>query len=177
MPVRVTAIDGPGGAGKSSLAARIAAALGNAPVVHTDDFASWEQPLDWWPRLLEQVLVPLAAGENACYQRYDWSKRRLQEWIEVPRGPYVVIEGISSSRRAFRPYLSFSIWVDTPRATRLARGLDRDGESMRLQWEQWMTDEDRYVELEAPDQHADLIVCGAPTMQHDPDDEVIALSG
>jgi hypothetical protein len=56
------AIDGRGGSGKSTLAARISA-RGGAFIVHTDDFASWENPVDWWPRLVEQVLRPLAGGE------------------------------------------------------------------------------------------------------------------
>src|SRR5581483_11397082 len=62
MQSRVVAIDGPGGAGKSVLAAKVAAAL-NAQVVCTDDFASWERPLEWWPRLIEQVLGPLSCNQ------------------------------------------------------------------------------------------------------------------
>src|SRR5262245_15075629 len=58
MDVRVVAVDGHGGAGKTTLAARLAVALGDAPAVHPDDFASWDHPLDWWPRLIEQVLQP-----------------------------------------------------------------------------------------------------------------------
>lgn len=50
MATRIVAIDGPGGAGKSSLAAYLAQEL-DAPVVHTDDFASWDNPIDWWPEL------------------------------------------------------------------------------------------------------------------------------
>jgi uridine kinase len=175
MSLRVTAIDGHGGAGKSTLANRIAHALGDAPIVHTDEFASWEEPLDWWPRLLEQVLEPLAAGKHARYQRYDWKARQLREWIDVPRGAHLVIEGVSASRLAFRPYLCFSIWVDTPRNVCLARGLARDGDDALGQWQQWIADEDRYVERETPDRHADLIVAGAPTLEHDPDHEVIVL--
>ncbi len=38
-----------------------------------------------------------------------------------------------------------------------------------------MADEDRYVVLEAPDRRADLIVDGAPTLEHDPEHEVIVL--
>ncbi|HXR12510.1 MAG TPA: hypothetical protein VN770_09460, partial [Gaiellaceae bacterium] len=44
---RIVAVDGAGGAGKSSLAERLASRLG-ASIVHTDDFASWDNPVDWW---------------------------------------------------------------------------------------------------------------------------------
>ena len=50
---RITAVDGPGGAGKSTLAAALAVELG-AQLVHTDDFASWENRLDWWPSLVAE---------------------------------------------------------------------------------------------------------------------------
>ena len=161
MLVSVTAIDGHGGAGKSTLAQHLSVALDGAPVVHTDDFASWEQPLDWWPRLVEQVLQPLAAGSTARYQRYNWAQHKLDDWIDV-RGAHVILEGVTASRVAFRPFLSFAIWVETPRAVCLARGIERDGEAMRAQWDAWMAAEDRYVEQEAPREHADLVVAGTP---------------
>jgi uridine kinase len=50
MTTRVIAIDGPGGSGKSTLAENLSPALGHAPIIHTDDFASWDVPLEWWPR-------------------------------------------------------------------------------------------------------------------------------
>src|SRR3954452_18237626 len=77
VPSRVVAVDGPGGAGKSTLAAALAHALGGAPVVPTDDFASWEVPVGGGPRLRDEVLRRLAAGEPVRYRAYDWSGRRL----------------------------------------------------------------------------------------------------
>ena len=41
MTTKIIAIDGPGGAGKSSFAEQLSQKLGNAPILHTDDFASW----------------------------------------------------------------------------------------------------------------------------------------
>lgn len=38
---KLVAVDGPGGAGKSSLAAQLATAC-DATLIHTDDFASWD---------------------------------------------------------------------------------------------------------------------------------------
>ncbi len=175
MPVRVVAIDGHGGAGKSTLAKRIAAALDGAPIVPTDDFASWDVPLDWWPRMLEQVLHPLANGNLARYQRFDWATGGLAEWITVPASSHVVVEGVSSNRLAFAPYLSFAIWVATPRDVRLAHGIARDGEEMRHRWEQWMAEEDRYVTDERPDDRADLVVAGTSTIERDHSRDVVVL--
>jgi uridine kinase len=160
MNTAVVAIDGLGGAGKSTLAKKLAQELHDAPIIHTDDFASWENPLNWWPRLLEQVLEPLARNEPGRYQRYDWDSRTLAEWREVPVTKHLLIEGVSASRKAFQPYLAFSVWVETPRDKRLQRGLERDGEDARALWDDWMAEEDKYVELEKPAQRADLVMSG-----------------
>jgi uridine kinase len=156
----VVAIDGFGGAGKSTLAARIADEL-SVTVVHTDDFSSWDNPIDWWPRLLEQVLLPLSHNEVARYQRYDWDARELAEWIVVTPGGLVVLEGVTASRLAFRPYLSLTIWVDSPADLRLARGLQRDGAEMRGLWLAWMAAENEWAAHENPQARADLTISGA----------------
>lgn len=157
----VIAIDGLGGAGKSTLAAQLAEELGNIAVVPTDDFASWDNPFDWWPRLIEQVLRPLAAGDAARYQRYDWDARRLSEWIELPHRPrMVILEGVTASRSEFDAYLAFRIWVEAPRELRLKRGLERDGEAMRDRWISWMCAEDEYVARQDPAARADVVVSG-----------------
>jgi predicted Ser/Thr protein kinase len=57
MTTKIIAIDGPGGAGKSSFAEQLSQQLGNVPIIHTDDFASWENPLNWAP--IRSVMVRL----------------------------------------------------------------------------------------------------------------------
>ena len=78
----------------------------------------------------------------------------------MPPVPYVILEGVSASREAFRPYLCYTIWVETPREERLRRGLERDGLEARGLWDEWMAEEDAYVEREHPDQRADIVVSG-----------------
>jgi uridine kinase len=155
---RIVAVDGLGGAGKTALAERIAQRL-QAPVVHTDDFASWENPVDWWPALLAQVLEPLAAGRAACFTPTSWGGPPRAEVVIEPAS-FVVVEGVTASRAAFRPYLSYAIWVEAPRELRLDRGLARGGADTRERWEQWMASEDAYVARERPAEHADRVVPG-----------------
>jgi len=159
--VRLVAIDGPGGAGKSTFAQRLSASLDDAPIVATDDFASWQDPLGWWDRLEREVLRPLARGKAARYRAYDWTRRRPGRWRQIPVSEVVILEGVSSSRRAVRDRLSFAIWIETPRDQRLARGLDRDGVVMTDQWQKWMAEEEAHFAKDPAADEADLVVDGS----------------
>lgn len=160
MQTRIIAIDGCGGAGKSTLAASLAHQFNNCDIIHTDDFASWDSSLHWFPRMIEQVLEPLKNNKSAFYQRYDWNEKKLMNWITVPPQPIIIIEGVSSSRKEFRPFLSFSIFVNTDKETRLQRGLQRDGLQAKAQWLKWMSSEDEYIARDNPEDFADVVVVG-----------------
>jgi len=159
-PIRLVAIDGPGGAGKSTLARELSEAAGGAPIVHTDDFATADNPIDWWPRLLSQVIEPLAREEPAHYQRYDWPSETLAEWRTIEPAPIIIVEGVSAGRTEWASHLSFVIWIETPRDERLRRGLERDGAEAISDWERWMSDEDSHYEHDPTRARADLVLDG-----------------
>lgn len=158
MTTRLIAIDGPGGAGKSSLADWLARKL-QAPIIHTDEFANWDNPIDWGPTLLEKALKPIAAGQPAMYEPTTWGGPRKPQRLVGP-AEFVIIEGVTALREAFRPYLAYAIWIETPRAIRLRRGLERDGSEARANWDRWMAEEDAYIQRERPADHADLVLPG-----------------
>lgn len=111
----LVAIDGEGGAGKSTLAAWLAAAVGAVTVVCLDDFARPSAPGWDRERLIRQVLDPLLAGCPGCYQRWDWSTDRGAEWHEVPVGGVVIVEGVSAIREELSDRWDLTLWVSTPR--------------------------------------------------------------
>jgi len=169
---RLIAIDGHGGAGKSTLARSLVAGWPQASVIEMDDFyrplaereespASHGADLDL-DRLVEQVLDPFHSSRAGRYQRYDWEEDRLTTWHDVPARAVILLEGVYSSSQRLRGFLDYSIWVDCPYDVRLRRGVERDGERMRAVWvEEWMPAEDRYVLAERPDATADLAVDGS----------------
>jgi uridine kinase len=175
---RLVAIDGPGGAGKSTFAERLAGALGAAPVVHTDDFASWDNQFEWWPRLQVEVIDPLRAQRPGRYQRYDWTARDLAEWHEVPVAPVVIVEGVGSGRRELTQVLAAIIWIETAAEVRLQRGIERDGEELREFWNQWIAGETAHYAKDGTRDRADVIVDGNPRQQPaEPNRQYVAFAG
>jgi uridine kinase len=172
-PVRLVGIDGCAGAGKTTFATRLAAAAGHAPTVHTDDFATHDVFMDWWPRLLDEVIEPLLNGQPATYTAYDWVRRAAGATVTIEPRPLVIIEGVGACRRAWRDRLATSIWIDAPRDVRLRRGLARDGEELEDFWREWMAAEDAYVAAENPAGSVDVLVDGAAETGYDAGNEFV----
>lgn len=158
---RIVAVDGPSGSGKSTLARPLAERLG-APVIKVDDFVTWQHFGAWWPRFERQVVEPLLAGRDARYQVRDWAGDEfgdgLGEWRTVSWAPVVVVEGVTSTRRAIAGRLACRLWVEAPADLRLERGLRRDGESHRGLWERWMQEEAAFFAEDGARERADLVV-------------------
>ncbi|HEY0450869.1 uridine kinase family protein [Actinophytocola sp.] len=148
--VRLVAIDGPSGSGKSTLADTIAVEL-HATVVRTDDFATWDDPVAWWPRLLHGVLEPLADGRPGGYVRTEWTGGHPHPGATVTITPseVLLLEGVSAGRRSIRPRLSALIWCEVAdRAERLARAVARDGEALREPLTAWQEFEDGWFAVD-----------------------------
>ena len=163
-PVRLVAVDGPSGAGKTHFARRLAEPL-RAPTVHTDDLLDgWDDQFSFWERLEKQVLGPLRRGETAAYQRYDWTSGRFAgPAVQVPRAPVVLLEGVSAARREIRAELSFVVFVDAAPDLRLARAIARDSDdslAYRQYLERWRAAEERHFAVDRTAAYAQLLVDG-----------------
>lgn len=182
--VRLVAVDGGAGAGKTVFAGRLADALaarGTTALLHTDDLLDgWGDIVTFWPRLEQWVLDPLADGRPGRYCRYDWAAGAFGTvWHPVPVVDVLVVEGVSAARHAVRDRLSYAVWIAAPRAVRLARGIDRDGEHLRPNWERWQQAEDLHFAADDTAAAVDLTVDGDPpaTLVHDPERTFVVLGG
>jgi uridine kinase len=164
--VRLVAIDGPSGAGKTVVAEALAAALrrrtGPVTVVHTDDLLDgWDDQFTFWPRLEAQVLGPLRAGRPGSYRRYDWVAQSFrEEAVPVPARGVVIVEGVSSARAVIRPELTLSVFVTAAPDVRLARSLARDGDAMQLRLRTWREREVEFFAADGTLATADRVVDG-----------------
>jgi hypothetical protein len=113
----LVAVDGPG-----RRDGEVAAAVGAHVVVHMEDFAradqrgrdpqeAYELDIDWG-RLVEQVLDPIAVGEEGRYERPDG-----QGAITVPPHGIIVVDGPFSARPQLRGYYDLMVWVEGPTPT------------------------------------------------------------
>lgn len=161
--VRLVAIDGPSGAGKSTFARSVCARLPGAALLSTDEFATWDDPVSWWPRLAEGVLEPLSRGEPGQYVRTDWTtgEPRPGALVTVEPRPILVLEGVSAGRSSVRPRLSALCWLPGPDpAERLERTIARDGEPARRHLARWQHFERGWFGVDQPARPFGLVPWG-----------------
>jgi uridine kinase len=159
-PLRLVAVDGPGGAGKSTFARELSEAAGGASVIHTDDFATVDNPIDWRPRLLEEAIEPLIRGDAAHHRRNDGASETLAEWHTIEPAPIVIIEGVSAGRSEWAAHLSFLVWIETPPDQRLRRCIERDGIAARDDWDSYKAGEDAHFARDLTRERADVVIDG-----------------
>lgn len=163
--VRLVAVDGPSGSGKSTFADALVSHLRTegevVGLVRTDDFATWDEPVGWWPRLVEGVLDPLRRGAAGRYRRTEWPAGRPVPGavvaVEVP--DVLVLEGVSAARKSLAESLSLAVWVElADAAARLERAVARDGESSRDELVRWQEFERSWFDADGAKSRADISV-------------------
>lgn len=183
-PVRLVCIDGPAASGKTTLAARFAAAVATGgqttAVVHMDDlYDGWSALVGARAEALTRrveadLLAPLAGGCPGGYRRYDWPAAAFAERHPVPVVDVLVLEGCGSAQRAWADRTALALWVEVDRALRTRRWTQRDDDARAAeQCRDWQVDEDAWSAADDTRARADLVIDGAPLSPHDPATEVV----
>jgi uridine kinase len=161
---RLVLLDGPSGAGKTTLAAAVAGCAGSrdlpVQVVHLDAMYDGWGGLPGIGARLARLLAPLAEGRAGSHERYDWSAGRFAGTVTVQPVDLLVVEGVGAAARSVAHLGTVLAWVEAPRDLRRRRGVERDGPAFEAEWERWEASE---VELFARDrgrERADLVVDG-----------------
>ena len=176
----LVAVDGRGGAGKSTLAERLRAVVPGSAVVHTDDIAWNHAYFAWGDLMVEHVLRPLHRGEAVEFRPPAWAAHHRPGAIRVAADAEVVwIEGTGIIREEFATWIDASIWVqgDLDEQERRLVARDGDSEAQRQHVAAWLAEELPLMLREQPWRQATFIVAGTTGLPHDHDSEIVIASG
>ncbi len=168
---RLIAISGFGGSGKSTLAKKLGEAIG-APVVGVDsfqkdgvfdtDFSMWE--IMDFARLEREVLAPFMRKEEVIsYGHFDTNSKAISETIELKNNGTIIVEGVGLFRPELMKYFTYTMWVDCPLETAIARGKKRDREEYNNPVDElwdgiWKANDEQCFAAYKPKDSASLIV-------------------
>ena len=166
----VVGVSGFGGAGKSTLAAKVAGHLAGAAVVPGDEFLRSRPPTersdDWGDvdrvLLAEDVLAPLRAGRTASYRVYDPVRRGPGPRVSLVGATAVIVEGLGLFVPELVDLFDLRIWVDVDLDSATAQGMWRDeheyGNPQTELWTRvWRPNDADFFTRFRPDRAADLL--------------------
>lgn len=161
---RLVLVDGPSGAGKTTLAAAVAAAAAArgvaSQVVHLDAMYDGWDGLPAIGSQLAGLLAPLTEGRNGTYRRYDWAAGRYAGTEAVAPVDLLVVEGVGAAAGAVAHLGTVLVWIDAPRDLRRRRGVERDGPTFEAVWERWEASESEAFARDRGRERADLVLDG-----------------
>jgi hypothetical protein len=158
----VVLIDGRSGAGKTSLARRVASrwpVAGPVQLIALDSiYPGWDGLDAGAERALERILRPHGRGYHSTWNRWDWEQGAEAESYAVNPALGLIIEGSGILTSASAAIADVRVWVESAETGRKARALARDGETYRPHWERWAAQESRHIERDAPRELATRII-------------------
>jgi para-aminobenzoate synthetase len=156
------AVDGFSGAGKTTLAIELAAALRahhRVALFHLEDiYPGWDGLADGIAYYARQVAEPLAAGQPALWQAWDWEASRYGETRSTAPAEIIILEGVGASAAAAGRLLDAAVWVQAPAELRREKALERDGETYAPHWERWAAQERTWAAGDPAAARADITV-------------------
>jgi uridine kinase len=124
----IIGISGAIGAGKTSLAAELAARLGDAAVLSCDSYERIsEQPPEWivaWMERgadYEELVIPQLADDLAALKRGEAVTEPLRRTTVKPAKHVLFETNFGRAHRASGQHIDLLIWIDTPLEIALAR--------------------------------------------------------
>ena len=140
-------IDGPAGAGKTTLANELIESFGIGEIIHGDDlYNGWNDALsDTLVRNIEEwILKPLRNDLMPSYQKFNWHSEKFDRTIQVPRTPLIILEGVGVALKGATDIADLAIWIDIPHTLGLERVLLRDGSGIQSHMIDWLEQQSEF---------------------------------
>lgn len=164
----IIAIDGSCTAGKTTLAAALAAEY-DCNLFHMDDF--FLRPQQRTPerfaeaggnvdyeRFREEVLEPLKTGAEFTYRTFDCSVMELAEPVEVKPQKLNIVEGTYSQHPHFEDPYDLKIFLEVSEKIRTRRILERPAFLHQRFFQQWIPMEQQYFAAFRVAEKSDLVL-------------------
>lgn len=159
----IIAIDGPAGAGKTTLAHEIFLALSpqmSVNVIHMDDlYNGWDNALG---EDLTSVLQYLAAQHRnisaAEMRRYNWTRSSFGDSESIAPADLLILEGVGSGDKSLQDELAALIWIDIDPEIGVMRVIARDGHQVEDEMKKWLGTQQEYFSQHSTREKADFIL-------------------
>ena len=159
----IITIDGPAGAGKTTLASTLSLALSKdftVTVIHMDDlYAGWDGALgEKLTESLTWITSCHKAKKDLIYSPFNWSANNFDSPRLHASTSLLILEGVGSSQRAIEQYLSTSIWLDLDPTVGFQRVIDRDGKEISHSMTMWLDQQKQHFETQDSKERSEFIL-------------------
>jgi len=159
----IIAIDGPAGAGKTTLAHEIFLALSpkmSVNVIHMDDlYDGWNNALG---EDLTNTLLYLSKAHkeksSANIDKYNWSTSTFEKSPALAPAELLILEGVGAGDKALQDDLAALIWIDIDPEIGVKRVIDRDGAQVADEMRKWLGTQQEYFSQHSTREKADFIL-------------------
>jgi uridine kinase len=140
--VTLLAIDGPAGAGKTTLAAQLHAEYSvdsTVRTIHMDElYNGWDDALGQsLTDALQAITSAHLSGLTHTIKIFNWHLMKFDREEVIDPTDFLILEGVGAAQKVVREAGATTYWLDIDNDTGLQRVLARDGAHIEKEMRQW----------------------------------------
>ena len=159
----IIAIDGPAGAGKTTLASTLSLALSpqmSTTVIHMDElYPGWENALgDELTKTLTWLTSCHKAKKPLLYSSFNWIANEFNPPKSHASTQLLILEGVASAQLPIEESLATSIWLDLDPEIGFRRVIERDGENISLEMKKWLVTQEQHFAADRTKERCEFLL-------------------